>query len=250
VGSIAALGYASKINGVMMTFFTAAISTIVYPLYAESAAKKSMSQLNSRINFTLSVYSFFLIPLMCGILCYKRELIILAFGRGAFDAAAIDVTQSLFGFYSFGLLFMAFRDTLTKVFYSLQDTKTPAKNATIGVIFNILLNLSLPFFLGVNGLAIATSLTSILITTLLLKDLRKKHSEMTFKILFKNIVPTIIAAIVMTLVLLMFKHFITITNLWIVLGVGGGIGVLSYLVAGVLLRNPIISEMKSMLINK
>ena len=57
VGSIAALGYATKINTVMMQFFTAAISTIVYPLYAESSAKNELGKLNSRINSTLSVSS-------------------------------------------------------------------------------------------------------------------------------------------------------------------------------------------------
>lgn len=145
VGSLAALGYASKINSVMMTFFTSAIATIVYPLYSESAAKKNYEQLSSRVNFTLSVYTFFLLPLMVGIFFFREELISVAFARGAFDNEAVLITSSLLGCYCIGILFMAFRETITKVFYSLQDTKTPAKNATIGVVMNIIMNLTLPF---------------------------------------------------------------------------------------------------------
>ena len=64
VGSIAALSYAQKLNTIFISFFTSAIATIVYPLYAESAAKGDMQQLNSRINLTMSVYAFFLVPVM------------------------------------------------------------------------------------------------------------------------------------------------------------------------------------------
>ena len=97
VGSIAALSYAQKLNTIFISFFTSAIATIVYPLYAESAAKGDMQQLNSRINLTMSVYAFFLVPVMAFLLCFKREVVTLAFARGAFDASAIDLTQQLLG---------------------------------------------------------------------------------------------------------------------------------------------------------
>lgn len=58
VGSIAALSYSQKLNTIFISFFTSAIATIVYPLYAESAAKGDTQQLNSRINLTLSAYAF------------------------------------------------------------------------------------------------------------------------------------------------------------------------------------------------
>ena len=151
VGSIAALGYASKINSIFMQFFISAIATIVYPLYAESSAKGDIERLNRSVNYVMSVYVMLLLPLMFGIFIMKKEIIEIAFKRGEFDEHAVLVTQGLLGFYTIGLLFMALRETVTKVFYSLGDTKTPAKNATLGIILNIILNLSLPFVMGVNG---------------------------------------------------------------------------------------------------
>ena len=122
-------------------FCTSAISSIIYPMYAEAAVKKDMASLNSRINLTLSVYTYFLLPLMGEIFILKRELMELAFGRGAFDQNAVDLTASLLGCYSIGIVFFALRETITKVFFSLEDTKTPVLNSCVGLILNIVLKL-------------------------------------------------------------------------------------------------------------
>lgn len=118
---------------------------------------------------------------MAFLLCFKREVVTLAFARGAFDASAIDLTQQLLGFYVLGLLFLSLRGTVTNVFYSLKDSTTPAKNATVGVLINLVLNLTLPFVMGINGLALATALSAIYITTMLVILLLKKHQEFHLK---------------------------------------------------------------------
>jgi hypothetical protein len=78
VGSIAALSYAQKLNTIFISFFTSAIATIVYPLYAESAAKGDTKQFNSRINLTMSAYAFFLVPVMAVIYVVTALLLILS----------------------------------------------------------------------------------------------------------------------------------------------------------------------------
>lgn len=174
VGSISAITYANKINTVLMQLFVSAIATVVYPLYAESSAKGDITQLNSRINLTLSAYALFVVPLMFGVFVFKKELIEAAFARGAFDTSAVDLTSSLLGLYAIGMLFMSIRTPITNVYYSLKDTKTPAINASIGAVLNIFLNIALAFFGGVKGIAIATSVTAMYITTSLTIVMIKK----------------------------------------------------------------------------
>lgn len=250
VGSIAALGYATKINTVMMQFFTAAISTIVYPLYAESSAKNELGKLNSRINSTLSVYSFFLIPLMCGLWCFRSEVVEIAFARGAFDNNAVDVTKDILGIYSIGLIFMAIRDVVTKVFYSVNDTKTPAINATIGVLLNIILNVTLPFIWGVNGLAIATTLTAIIISTRLLFQLSKKNDFVELTILFKNLGKILLASLVMFAAILIFNKCLIVENTIIRLLIGTSIGAIVYFLVAMILRIPIMHNIINMLLKR
>lgn len=208
VGSIAALGYASKLNNVFLSLFIAAISSIIYPLFAESSAKGDMVLLNKRVNFTLSVYTMVVLPIMCLLIIFRIEIIEVAFARGKFDADAVQAVQSLFACYTIGLIFTAFRDALSKVFMSMKDTLTPAKNATIGVILNILLNLTLPFIWGVNGLALATSFTAIFISVTLLIRLMRKFKEIRLRIFYINLLGIVGSAAVFCVVLLLVSYYL------------------------------------------
>jgi len=250
VGSIAAMGYAQKINTIFISFFTSAIATIVYPMYAESAAKGDSSQLNNRINYTLAAYSFFLIPVMLYVLCYRREIIEIAFARGAFDTSAIDVTQQLLGFYVIGILFLALRGTVTNVFYSLKDSKTPAKNATIGVIINVVLNGTLPFVMGVNGLALATSITSIYITSALLWSLTRKHDELNLRYFSSNIKKIVIASIVTFIIMYVVKYFLPDLKTLYSLLVGLLVFAIVYLPMVIIIKVPIALLIKKSVIYK
>lgn len=245
VGSISALGYASKLNSVMLQFFTVAVATIIYPLYAESSAKKDMAQLNSRVNLTLSIYSFFLLPLMVGVFCFKEKLVDVAFGRGFFDQEAISITKTLLGIYAIGLLFMALRETITKVFYSLQDTKTPAKNATMAICTTILFNLVLPLFLGINGLALATALVSMIFSIRLIYQLCKLHQEIVLSQYFRNMPGILLSAFLMGVVLLVQNHFLSITNSFLSLIMGAVEGAVLYLILNYLFKTPVLRSCMS-----
>lgn len=250
VGSIAALSYAQKLNTIFISFFTSAIATIVYPLYAESAAKGDTQQLNSRINLTMSAYAFFLVPVMVFLLCFKREVVTLAFARGAFDTSAITLTQQLLGFYVLGLLFLSLRGTVTNVFYSLKDSTTPAKNATIGVLINLALNLTLPFVIGINGLALATALSAIYITGMLVILLLKKYQELNLTGFFKNLKGIVVASVVTAVAMVACKYFMEDSSVILRFCIGCLCCMVCYLTCIVIMRVPIFMMFTDMIKKK
>ena len=250
VGSISALSYANKINSIFISFFITAVATIVYPLYAESSAKKDMDQLSYRVNFTLSLYTMILMPLVFGILCFRKELVSVAFARGVFDAAAVESTAALLGCYCLGLLFMSFRETLTKVFYSLQDMKTPARNATIGILINVAFNLTLPFVLGVKGLALGTSFTAMFISLRLLFLLKKNYQQIQLDYFQKNVVGITFATLVMTVIVFAFYYIYHGTNSIVTLGIGAVVGIGAYGIGLLLFRVPVLKQAFQMMIKK
>lgn len=246
-GSIAAINYAGKLNNVFLTFFISAISTIVYPLYAEATAKKNFEQLSIRINSTLSVYSMLLIPLVFFIICFKRDIVEVAFARGAFETSAVNLTQGLLGCYSIGLIFMAFRGTITNVFYSMKDTKTVAKNATFGSILNIVLNITLPYFWGIYGLAIATSISAVFISVRLLIQLLKKYEKLNLTYFYQNLKKIIPASLVMFTIILVLRHIVEGLNCWAIFIGGAVISVIIYVIILWSLRTPILNTLLKML---
>jgi len=84
------------------------------------------------------------------------------------------MTASALMFYSLGMVFYGYRDVLNRTFYSLQDTRTPMLNGMLTVGCNIVLNLILVRFMQHDGLALATSLSAMIMTLLLFVNLRKR----------------------------------------------------------------------------
>lgn len=201
VGGISALSYARQINLFVQGIFVLTLAAVMYPQISKMAAKENFSQLKKTLNETLIGVCIFIIPSTFGFLLFSDQIVSLLYGRGAFDLTAIKLTSGALFFYSIGMIGIGFREILTKTFYSLKDTKRPMTNAALGMGLNVILNIVLSRFWGINGLALATSISSLFTTVLLFKSLRKKIgpfgmkqiSITFFKILFASLVMGVLA---------------------------------------------------------
>ena len=99
--------------------------------------------------------------------------------RGAFTAEDTAVTASAFFCYAIGLTFLAVNQLITKVFYSLHDTKTAVYCSVIAVVCNIVLNLILVRSMAHAGLALATSIAQIINALLLYFAFKGKYPDIT-----------------------------------------------------------------------
>jgi putative peptidoglycan lipid II flippase len=131
---------------------------------------------------------------------FSKEIVALLFGRGAFTAEAIDMTANALFYYSLGMIAFGLRDILSRAFYALQDTKTPMINATIGVAINIILNIVLSRFLGIGGLAFATSIAGVVSAILMFVTLRKKLGPFGLKEIIRSFLKISIASVLMGLI--------------------------------------------------
>ena len=145
---------------------------------------------------------------------------------------------------------MAFRETITKVFYSLQDTKTPAKNATIGVVMNIIMNLTLPFILGVQGLALGTSFTAMFISIRLLIQLTKKSEDINVKTYLRNVRGIVLSTSILSVVCFAIKMLLPFNNDIVVLLVGAVVGIITYIGISAVFSKSLFTEMIKMFIKR
>jgi putative peptidoglycan lipid II flippase len=109
-----------------------------------------------------------------GLIALKTPIVNLLFQRGLFDYSATEKTAFALLFYSVGLWAIAGARTIVPAFYSLQDTWTPLKIALICLGANIIFIGIFIFPLKHGGLALATSLSSILNLILLFWKLNSK----------------------------------------------------------------------------
>lgn len=174
VGGISALNYANRLNGFVQGMFVTTISTVMYPMISKMAAQSNFDGLKRSVSEAINLINLFVIPATVGAMIFAEPVVRLLFGRGAFDPEAISMTSNGLFYYSIGMVGFGLREVLSRAFYSLQDTKTPMINAAIAMGMNIVLNIILSKYMGIGGLALATSISAVFCTGLLFVSLRKK----------------------------------------------------------------------------
>jgi len=197
VGGISALNYANRLNLFIQGLFVTSIIAVMYPMISKMVAEENINGLKKTVTEAISIINIFILPVTIGALLFAGPVINLLFGRGAFDSQAIILTSSALFFYSIGMIGFGLREVLSRAFYSMQDTKTPMINAAIGMILNIILNFILSRYLGIGGLALATSIAAIFTTGLLFISLRKKIGSFGMKQVSVSFLKILFASLIM-----------------------------------------------------
>lgn len=177
VGGISNLNYASVINIAIQDIIIFSIITITFVKISQFVSENKMDELKNMINKALSSILCLITPISIGVIVFSRQIVSILFMRGSFDESAMTETSSALICYSLGMIFVSFRDILVKVFYSLKDSKTPIKNSLYAILINIILNFILSRFMGISGLALATSISAVSSAVLMYLSLRKKIGD-------------------------------------------------------------------------
>ena len=180
-GGISALNYASFINNGVQEVLVTGIVTILFAKCSEYAAKQEHQKVKQKLSETLDAMILLLIPACVGVLVLVEPIVSLILCRGEFDQHSLEMTAGALRFYTLGLLFLAIRDTLVKVFYAYKETRITTIVSVTAILGNIVLNFVLGHFMGINGLALATSLSAIYSCIFLYILLRKRIGDCGFK---------------------------------------------------------------------
>jgi putative peptidoglycan lipid II flippase len=231
IGGISALNYANRLILFIQGIFVLAITTAMYPLISKMALNNNIKGLKKSIMEAITAVNILIIPVTLGALLFAEPVVVLLFGRGAFDSQAILLTTSALFFYSIGMIGFGLREVLSRAFYSMQDTKTPVMNAAIGMVLNIILNIILSRYLGIGGLALATSIAAIITTILLFISLRKKIGPFGMKQISISFIKILSASLIMGGLAKLSFNYLAVTlsqNLSLIVAIV--IGAISYFV--------------------
>ena len=158
-GSIAALNFSARIWGIPITLLAIPIATAVFPSFSELAVSDSArSQYSSKLERTLSVSWFFIVPFSVFLFFLSEPLVRLLFERGAFDTNATSLTAAVNKMYVIGLFAHAASPIIARAFYSFKNTLTPLLISAFSVCLNIVLNVTLARLMGAPGIALATTI--------------------------------------------------------------------------------------------
>ncbi len=174
-GSLSALHYASRLSSGISHLFIVSITTVVFPELAESIANNKKEKAADIYIVSIRIFMITLLPIVVGGVFLGEEIMALVYGRGAFGSNSIAITTPIFTCYFISLLFMGIRQVGTNYLYSCGESKIAMKNTIFGVIMNILLDIILSRAMGVSGVALATTISVIVISILLMRSVKNKN---------------------------------------------------------------------------
>jgi len=255
-GSVSYLYYADRLVQFPLGIFAIATATAVLPSLSRLAAAKDYTAVRDTFAYAMKLVFFITVPAMVGLIVLRQPIVSLLFKRGAFDAEATHLTAYALLYYGIGLWAFAAVRIVVSTFYALQDTKTPVKAAAISVCANIVLGIILMRPLGHGGLALATSLASMLNLALLVRALREKLGALEWRSITASVCKTLICSAVMGAVVWAIALIVipstdaTITSLfW---GLTGSIlaGVVLYVVFSFFLKSPELEKVLAMVFHR
>jgi putative peptidoglycan lipid II flippase len=173
-GNVSALGFANDLAQIPNLTFTTALTLVVFPFLAGQAALGDLAGLRRRAALAVRLNILALLPAAVVLVVLGPQVIALLLQRGAFDARSTALVRLPLALFAIGIAAQASIFLVVRVYYSLQSVVTPMLVALIAVGCNLALTLALIRPLGAAGLALATSISSIVNLLILVALLRPR----------------------------------------------------------------------------
>lgn len=197
VGAISALNYSGKVAGLFVAMIGQSLFTVLFPHMSKLAADGDIAKLKSSLTSGIMYITAIMLPLCVGVIVLAQPSVRVLFQRGSFTTGDTILTASCLRMYALLMISGSINPLIMRTFYAIQNTKIPANVSVVTVFANIVINFFLIKPLGVEGLALASSLSSILTMLLLLFFLRKKLGYLGLRNNLSEFVKMALAAVVM-----------------------------------------------------
>lgn len=186
-GAWSAIGYANRIFQFPVGIIITALLVPLFPMFSTFVSKKDWNSLKYYFHQGLSTLWFISFPIFAFIVIYSQDAIKLLFQRGKFDSSAVFMVTEALIFLSISIIPYVARDTLTRIFYAFDDSKTPFFIAIFSIVVKASMNFLFVNHLGIGAITLSTTVVT-LVNFLLLAYFIRNKIDLDFK---KLVTPTL-----------------------------------------------------------
>src|SRR3990167_8414705 len=208
--SLTIWGWADNLQHFPINVFGVSLALSAFPVFSQAFIEKDQKKFKQAFSDSFRRILFFIIPISVATLLLRAQIVRLVLGVGAGNFGwddTFDTAQTL-GFFSISLFAQASIPLLARTFFARQDTKTPVVISIFTVVVNAVLAWWLASFMGIFGLALAFSLSSLLNMLLLLATLRVHIGYLDDKQITSSTLKIVIASGVMGVIIQGAKYFL------------------------------------------
>jgi putative peptidoglycan lipid II flippase len=195
-GAISYINYAYRLFVMPEQIYTLIISSIIFPYLSLYSADEFKTNVNDKFTWVINLTIITLLPFSFYLMEFSSTIISLIFGRGAFGASAVEGTSNAFLAYVLGLLPVCIRSLLFYTYFAKKDSKTLLIIMLFIAPLNIGFDMVLIKYISFIGLALGSTITTIVHMCVLIMILGKhnikidlhKVLKMSLKVLFCSVV--------------------------------------------------------------
>ena len=204
IASVSKIFYAKTMLNFIMSVVTLSVITVTFPDIAKLGQAGDIVGMKNKVGKSIVFSMILVIPSTLGMMSLSNPIIKLAFERSAFTSSDTKIVASLLMSYAPYIIFASLIKILANGFYSVGDSKTPLIIILIQQVVNILMNVILSKAFGLDGLAYATSVSTLVSSILLLLAFKKKFGKFESN---QNII-SIIKISLLSIIMYMVSRFI------------------------------------------
>ena len=208
-GAASVLYYGDRLIQFPLGVFGLALANVIFPLFSRYAAHEEWDGFRSALEKAVRMILFIGVPASVGLILLRQPLVELFYERNEFNAESSARTVSVILYYSVAVWAYCGLHVIVRAFYSLKDTITPMKIGVYMVVANLVMNMSLIWFLKVGGLAFATSISAILQVVVLFVILKQRMKMVLTRDILLSIAKTCVSTVIMAAICWYVKQFIS-----------------------------------------
>ena len=199
-GDLSCMNYAYKLITFLTGIIIVPLTTVMFSRMSQMVANKNTSGILKAVRSCIVMILLVMLPIVLVGAVMSLDVIKLAYTRGVFTLENARTTAGVLIFYIVGVPGFGIRDLLNRTFHAMQDTKTPFYAACVAVGLNVVLNILLRAVMGVNGLALATSIAGSLAMLMLLIQLKRRFGHIGLKKILPDILKIAFAGVLCAVV--------------------------------------------------
>ena len=245
-GSITMLSYASKLTVVVVGLVTASISLVGFANIAKLKNEGRNQEILEGIVDSCNLINFFIIPFSVYMIVFAFDIIKFLYFGGNFDLNSVSKTANIMKLYAIGLIGYGFQDVYTRTLHAYKIVRCTIKESALVVLTNIILNLTLYRHMGAYGVAIATTVSIIIVIPILGNDVKKNIGTFDRKLILKELIKTYIVSITAGVIVLAIKHVVNNSGIFVWIAETIVFAVV-YLSLSHVTKNRVLNELKLLL---
>lgn len=243
-GQLSIFRVANDIQDAPISIIGVSMATVAFPVFVELLNQGKRQEFIKHFSTIVRQILFLIIPLTVLILQLRAQVVRVFFGAPNVTWDVTIATAQTLGFFAISFFAQSLIPVLARSFYAMHDTKTPVRITTMAVALDIIGSIILGFTMGVQGLALSFSISSIVNATVLLITLHRRLGNLDDERILNSTLKIIGTTLLMALTVQGTKIFLVSFGLDLSHFVGvlaqaviaGGVGVLAYIVFAVLFQ--------------